>query len=91
MLLKDDKKKLVTMILSRPRYKSEESCEHMDPSKDMEYSEKKEKDGAFLDKDMAYESIAKDMMECIKSGDTKKFKQCLYDFVSMVAEDQDDD
>lgn len=87
MLLKDDKKGLVTIIMKRmkggdnnmsPSFSSDERSEEMT----ME-------DGAEQDNEVALNSCAEDMMNAIKSGNTQKLKTSLKSFMEMIREESE--
>lgn len=87
MLLKDDKKGLVTIIMKRMKGMSPD----MSPSFDKSEKSIKAptKDGAETDYDIAMESSAKSMMEALKSNDPKSFSKSLKSFIELCC-DYDD-
>ena len=81
MILKDDKKGLVTLIMKRMKG----SHRDMSPSyHEYEHAEEAPtKDGAEQDNSMALESASEDMMEAIKNSDASLFKSALMSFIEM--------
>jgi len=83
MLLKDNKKGLVTLIMKRMKGGGD-----MSPSFGSEMPEKsKMKDGAEMDNETGYDACCEGMIEAVKSGDSKKFKSQLKSFVSMMMDE----
>lgn len=82
MLLKDNKKGLVTLIMKRMKGGSED----MSPSFGKAESVKL-KDGAEQDNSIGLDSAASEMMEAIKSGDPKSFKNSLLSFIEMCKDE----
>lgn len=87
MLLKDDKKGLVTVIMKKMK-----GAQDMSPSFSSEYSEPtKMVDGAEQDNEAAYNACCDDMMSAFKEGDSAKLKRSLKSFISMVLDEESDD
>lgn len=85
MLLKDDKKGLVTIIMKKMKGSSD-----MSPSFLSEKAERVPmKDGAEQDGDIAYESCCEDMISAFKEGNSKKLASSLRSFITMVMDEQD--
>lgn len=85
MLLKDDKKGLVTIIMKKMKGHGD-----MSPSFSSEMpQEQKMKDGAYQDNDSGYDYCCQDMMEAFKSGDSQKLKKSLKSFISMVLDEEE--
>ena len=87
MLLKDDKKGLVTIIMKKMRG-------HGDMSPSFSSEEAKEspmKDGAYQDNESGYDSCCNDMMSAFKEGDSQKLKRSLKSFISMVLDEENED
>jgi len=86
MLMKDNKKKLVTVIMNRMK-----GSPKMEPSFSSETPQpKKMVDGAEQDNDIAYDTCCEDMMSAIKTGDSRRFKNSLKSFVSMMIDEYED-
>jgi hypothetical protein len=85
MLLKDDKKGLVTIIMKRMKGHGD-----MSPSFASEAQEVKTSEGAEQDYESGYDSCCNEMISAFKSGDSQKLKNSLRSFISMVIDEQDE-
>lgn len=84
MLLKDDKKKLVTLIM-----KSSKKGEDMNhPIMSEKVEEAPMKDGAEQDYEYGYDACCDDMIEAFKAGDSRKLKESLKSFMSMMMDEE---
>jgi len=87
MLLKDNKKGLVTIIMKRMKGGSSD----MSPDFKKEHaSVAPRKNGAEQDDSVALSSAAEEMISAIKSDDASKFTSALKSFIEMC-EDKDED
>lgn len=88
MLLKDDKKRMVTIILKR--LKGSDDFDTMRSSNE-EYSEAPiSKDGAELDNTDALSTASEKAMEAIESKDAKSFKNAIKEMISLCMEEYSD-
>lgn len=84
MLLKDDKKGLVTIIMKKMKEHS------IAPSMSSEQAmEKPMLDGAEQDYEAGHDACCEDMMKAFKSGDSRLLKKSLKSFISMVLDERD--
>ena len=88
MLLKDNKKGLVTVIMKRMKGMSPDMTPSFDRS---EKAMTNQKDGAEQDYEMAMESASKSMIDAIKSGDAKSFSSSLKSFIELCEDCEGDD
>ena len=87
MLLKDDKKGLVTIIMKKMKGHGDMSPSFASSQESME--EKNTKDGAETDYEQGYEACCSDMISAFKEGDSSKLKRSLKSFISMVLDEED--
>lgn len=84
MLLKDNKKGLVTIIMKRMQGMSPDTTPSF--SKSEKPMKAKQVDGAEQDSSMALESSAKSMMQALKADDASSFAKSLKSFIKMCEE-----
>jgi hypothetical protein len=85
MLLKGDKKGLVSVIMKKMKGHGD-----MSPSFESETMKKAPTvDGVEQDSSSAHDNCCNDMMSAIKSGDSKQFQSSLKSLISMMLEEND--
>lgn len=80
MLLKDNKKSLVTVIIDKMRNKGH----NMDP----EFDQMTAPNDLETDYEQGYDACCNDMIEAFHQKDHKKLKESLKSFISMIMDEE---
>jgi hypothetical protein len=87
MMLKGDKKGLVTIIMKKMKGHGD-----MSPSFKSESAQQaKTQDGVEQDQSSAEDKCCSEMIQALKSGDSKQLKSSLKSFIQMVVQDAESD